>query len=308
MEEKKQGPPKLDDEINTIETDFNVIFRELSQYSYIGNYGNVFRQLRTLLIDSHKKNQELAKVVQNLNQQIIANATRVQSLLKMSENDTLEIEKNKASYEKVMHLVSISQAKEVWAKDICESLKKKINELSTMVAEQSINENTQKQLKLDLLNYDNEAKCHAEDKKKITKDIEDIYNQIENNQKATVKASDQIQLLEEAIELESKNNSEIKESNDVIRKDIEQITNDNSQLSLNGENILHETGVLKKTLWQIRQELQNQKDILNQYKNESEKVTRSLQTKIYQRDQLLHMNSKLETKIHFTSTNTEKAT
>ena len=107
MEEKKPLPPKLDDEITTIETDFNVIFRELSQYSYIGNYGNVFRQLRTLLIDSHKKNQELSKVVQNLNQEIVSNATRVQSLLKMSEIDTLEIEKNKASYEKVVNNANI---------------------------------------------------------------------------------------------------------------------------------------------------------------------------------------------------------
>lgn len=307
MEEKKQGPPNLDDEITSIETDFNVIFRELAQYSYIGNYGNVFRQLRTLLIDSHKKNQELAKVVQNLNQQIISNATRVQSLLKMSENDTLEIEKYKASYEKVLGLVSVSQAKEVWAKDLCEGLKKKIGELSSMVAEQSKNENNAKQLQLDLLNYDNEAKCQTEEMKKINRDTEDIRNQTEKNKEATIRAGDQIQLIEETIKIEEDNYAEIKASNDVIRKEIDQVQKENNELTLNGEKIIRDMGLLKKQLWQLRQELQNQRDIEIQYKNESEKVTRSLHSKIYKRDQLLRMNSKLENKIHYTSVNTDRA-
>ncbi|OHT09392.1 hypothetical protein TRFO_21715 [Tritrichomonas foetus] len=306
MEEKKT-PPNLGEDTSYIEADFNLIFQQLDGLSYAGKYESIFKNLKSLLIDSHQKNQKLAKTVQFMNQKVIDNATSVQSLLKMSENDTIEIDRYKLEFEKVLSLVSVSQNKEVRAKELCDSLKEKINKLTKVVSEQSVNEDTATQLKLDLLNYQNETKMRQKEMDQLVSDSKNfqhhIEEEIENKENAIITA----QNLEDAIRDSDQQYQLIIQSKEQYTQEIGVAKDENTNFTDNADQNVQEISKLKKHLWKLRQTLQHQRSMENEYKVEYENTSHSLQNKIYKKEQITNKNAEIEKKIKYANIRMERS-
>ena len=157
MEEKqKQTPEDLEKEILQIEQDFQNVVGEMTDISNIRQFTDIYRQLHTLLMDSHNKNNQLTSAAQTLNSQIISNATKVSSLLKMSEDDHKCIEQYRDEFDKAWKLVTTAQEKEMKSKEICENLKQQVDKLSSLVHEQSVSDAHYDEVRVDLTNYQDE--------------------------------------------------------------------------------------------------------------------------------------------------------
>ena len=84
---KTERKAEVDTEILQIQHDFQQIVGEMTDLTCLAEFSDIFRQLHKLIMDTHQKNNLLTSKVQSLQQCIVTNATKVASLLKMSEDD-----------------------------------------------------------------------------------------------------------------------------------------------------------------------------------------------------------------------------
>jgi hypothetical protein len=157
MLEKPKHEPAPEDDIEVISRDFKQLFGEMTDITSIRQFSGIFKQLHSLLMDSHGKNQQLTATVQKLNVQIISNATKVASLLKMSEDDQRSIERTRTEYDSAWRLVSSSQANELRTLELCETLRSEVARLQESIHNQEAAESAFDQLKLEITNYSHEA-------------------------------------------------------------------------------------------------------------------------------------------------------
>ena len=92
-----------------------------------------YEKLHRALQTSHISEKRLIKKCAELNAEILANASKVQTALKLSQEDQNTIMSLKKEIEKAWKLVDASHEKEAKAKETIQQLKKEIQNLSALV-------------------------------------------------------------------------------------------------------------------------------------------------------------------------------
>merc|ERR1711862_440323 len=92
-----------------------------------------YEKLHRALKKSHESEKRLIKKCRELNQEIVSNAAKVQTALKLSQEDQGTIGNLKKEIERAWHMVEASHEKEVKANQTIQVLKVEVNNLTRLV-------------------------------------------------------------------------------------------------------------------------------------------------------------------------------
>jgi len=119
--------------LESLERDFEDVIRDLGGEDNLERFRLEYEKLHRALKRSHESERKLVKKCQELSQEIMANAAKVQSVIKLSQEDKNTIEGMKKQIEKAWKLVDGAHEKEARAKETIQQLKKEAATLSALV-------------------------------------------------------------------------------------------------------------------------------------------------------------------------------
>ncbi|KAJ9441699.1 Cilia- and flagella-associated protein 58 [Diplonema papillatum] len=119
--------------LGTIENDFHNAMLNLSAEDNLERFRLEYEKLHRALKKSHESEKRLIKKCTDLNAEIVANATKVQTALKLSQEDQNTIVALKKEIEKAWKMVDAAHEKETRAKETIQQLKKEISNLALLV-------------------------------------------------------------------------------------------------------------------------------------------------------------------------------
>ena len=117
----------------SLENDFQEVLQELVGDKSLERFRQEYDKLHRALKKSHESEKRLIKKCRELNQEIVANAAKVQTALKLSQEDQNTIASLKREIEKAWKMVDAAHEKEGRAKDTIQQLKHEIQNLSRLV-------------------------------------------------------------------------------------------------------------------------------------------------------------------------------
>lgn len=135
----KETPEPVEDleKFDDLEKNFHKVVSELVVDQSLASFRVEYEKLHKSLVQSHDDNLKLVAQCRQLNEDILANASKVSSVMNLSQKDQVTINGLKHEFEKAWSLVEISQEKEQKSKDVIESLKAEISKLSRLVEQGS---------------------------------------------------------------------------------------------------------------------------------------------------------------------------
>ena len=119
--------------IAALERDFEDVIKDLGGEDNLERFRLEYEKLHRALKKSHESEKRLIKKCQELSQEIMANAAKVQSALKLSQDDQATIEALKKEIEKAWKMVDSAHEKEARAKETIQKLKKEAADLGNLV-------------------------------------------------------------------------------------------------------------------------------------------------------------------------------
>jgi chromosome segregation ATPase len=134
-------PPKKDFEdigiessaFEALERDFQEVLNDLVGDESLERFRQEYLKLHRALKKSHDNEKRLMKKCQDLSNEIVANAAKVATALKLSQEDQATIASLKKEIDKAWKMVDASHEKEARAKETIQQLKVEINNLSKLV-------------------------------------------------------------------------------------------------------------------------------------------------------------------------------
>ncbi|OHT16896.1 hypothetical protein TRFO_41464 [Tritrichomonas foetus] len=131
----KQTPENFDniDQVDKLEKDFQRVIQDIVDDHSLDNFRNEFTRLFLAVKKSHENNTALIDKCRSLNTEIMANSTKVNSVLQLSQDDERTIAGLRFEFEKAWKMVEISQEKENKSRDIIDSLKGEIGNLNKLI-------------------------------------------------------------------------------------------------------------------------------------------------------------------------------
>lgn len=144
--EGKEDPEKMvlsltKTAFETLERDFQEVINELAGKDHLENFRIEYEKLHRTLLRCHENEKRLMKKCEELTQQIVANAIKIQTALNLTKEDQNTIAILKKEIDKAWKLVNASHEKEAKAKETIQKLTKEISEL-TKLANQGNNTTT----------------------------------------------------------------------------------------------------------------------------------------------------------------------
>merc|ERR1719253_1760692 len=116
-----------------LERDFQEILQELVGDKSLEHFRQEYEKLHRALKKSHESEKHLIKKCRELNTEIVQNAVKVQTALKLSQEDQATITALKKEIERAWKMVEASHEKEQRAKETIHNLKVEISNLSKLV-------------------------------------------------------------------------------------------------------------------------------------------------------------------------------
>merc|ERR1719352_2041703 len=116
-----------------LEHDFQQVLTELVGDKSLERFRQEYDKLHRALKKSHESEKRLIKKCRELNAEIVSNAAKVQTALKLSQEDQNSIASLKREIEKAWKMVDASHEKEARAKETISQLKPEISTLSRLV-------------------------------------------------------------------------------------------------------------------------------------------------------------------------------
>ncbi|EAY02691.1 hypothetical protein TVAG_406680 [Trichomonas vaginalis G3] len=302
MTEKEFDEPGDDlEQFDELEKNFQKVVSDLVADQNLTTFRAEYEKLHQSLVKSHSENLVLIEKCRQLNNDILANANKVSSVMQLSQSDQRTIAGLKHEFEKAWSLVEISQDKEQKSKDVIESLKAEVAKLSRLVEqgsslaftqETSLNETEQavKVLKSDIQNQGmqlEQMKKELEDRKQVTETIladtaklKEEFNTLSTDS-AEAKASEQevAQKIEQIHKDLNDIKQQIKQSNQTITDNInliKQKKDDNENLKNYFYSTKSALKVNQEDLDNLRSEIAVRKTLLDNNRTKNDKTQADL--------------------------------
>ncbi|XP_046850277.1 cilia- and flagella-associated protein 58-like [Xenia sp. Carnegie-2017] len=134
MTEKSTEKPAFEENaFEVLERDFQEVLGELMADKSLDKFRVEYEKLHRALKKSHESEKRLMQKCRELNGEIVANAAKVQTALKLSQEDQNTITSLKKEIEKAWKMVDAAHDKEQRARETIQSLKLEISNLSKLV-------------------------------------------------------------------------------------------------------------------------------------------------------------------------------
>ncbi|KAM7437600.1 Cilia- and flagella-associated protein 58 [Porites harrisoni] len=132
-QEIKEKPAIEENAFEALERDFQEVLGELMGDKSLEKFRVEYEKLHRALKKSHESEKRLMQKCRELNAEIVANASKVQTALKLSQEDQTTIASLKKEIEKAWKMVDAAHDKEQRARETIQSLKLEIANLSKLV-------------------------------------------------------------------------------------------------------------------------------------------------------------------------------
>jgi len=119
--------------LEALEKDFEQVIQQLAGDSSLDRFRGEYEKLFRVLKKTHDNEKRLVKKCRELNSEIVANAAKVQTALRLSEEDAATISALRKEIEKAWKGVDVSHEKEAKAKETISQLKLEIANLQRIV-------------------------------------------------------------------------------------------------------------------------------------------------------------------------------
>ncbi|CAH3195513.1 unnamed protein product, partial [Porites evermanni] len=284
-QEIKEKPAIEENAFEALERDFQEVLGELMGDKSLEKFRVEYEKLHRALKKSHESEKRLMQKCRELNAEIVANASKVQTALKLSQEDQTTIASLKKEIEKAWKMVDAAHDKEQRARETIQSLKLEIANLSklveqgaglTMGQDHSVNE---------LLKIKDELTKERDEKlSEITKMREELSSATTKQQKAEQdreEAEMKIAELKEDIQVRSNEAQREARKKEKIEKELKQAKND---LETRTAELKTKSGNLQRAqedITKLEQQLKEQR-ILNEKAMKDTDLLNARLTKVQQ--------------------------
>ncbi|CAH3185376.1 unnamed protein product, partial [Porites evermanni] len=284
-QEIKEKPAIEENAFEALERDFQEVLGELMGDKSLEKFRVEYEKLHRALKKSHESEKRLMQKCRELNAEIVANASKVQTALKLSQEDQTTIASLKKEIEKAWKMVDAAHDKEQRARETIQSLKLEIANLSklveqgaglTMGQDHSVNE---------LLKIKDELTKERDEKlSEITKMREELSSATAKQQKAEQdreEAEMKIAELKEDIQVRSNEAQREARKKEKIEKELKQAKND---LETRTAELKTKSGNLQRAqedITKLEQQLKEQR-ILNEKAMKDTDLLNARLTKVQQ--------------------------
>lgn len=152
-----------------LERDFNEAMQALEGHENFGRFRAEYEKMHRALLKSHESEKRLLKRCQQLTQELMGNAAKMQAALKLAQGDHSTIEALKKEIEKAWRMVDAANEKSARAKDTVKKLTEEVQSLQEIMESGTSLTSTQtatlEELKLE--------------KKRMQSECDDLMKQIE---------------------------------------------------------------------------------------------------------------------------------
>jgi len=211
----------------SLEKDFQEVLSELVGDKSLDKFRLEYEKLHRALKKSHDQEKRLIQKCRVLNTEIVNNAAKVQTALKLSQEDQTTIGSLKKEIEKAWKMVDASHDKEVAAKDTIQDLKDEIISLSLLVEqgagltlgqEGAMQELTREKEELERINQEYEKK-QEEFKARIDENL--LYIEKLNKEKESI--AEKNQNLSDSLETKSAEHDREQRRKERIEKEMKDL-------------------------------------------------------------------------------------
>jgi len=130
---EKEGKANEDNAFEALEKDFQEVLNELTGDKSLEKFRVEYEKLHHALKKSHESEKRLMGKCRELNAEIVANAAKVSTALKLSQEDQTTISSLKKEIEKAWKMVDAAHDKETRARETIQALKLEITNLTKLV-------------------------------------------------------------------------------------------------------------------------------------------------------------------------------
>jgi len=116
-----------------MEKNFHRTVSDLVNDRSLDKFREEYEKLHEALVTSHEHNKVLIDKCRQLNNDILSNVNKISSILSLSQNDQRTISGLRHEFEKAWKMVEVSQEREARSKDVIETLKAEITNLTKLV-------------------------------------------------------------------------------------------------------------------------------------------------------------------------------
>lgn len=152
-EPAKQAATVSDNLFTSLEKDFNEAMSALEGEESLGHFRLEYEKLYRALKKSHASEKQIVTQCQQLTQELLSNAAKMQAAVKLSQGDHSTIEALKKEIEKAWRTVDVANEKDHRAREMVQTLRQEIQSLQGMIQDgtnvTSDTTSTLEQLKLD---------------------------------------------------------------------------------------------------------------------------------------------------------------
>lgn len=212
--EKSDKPAFEENAFEVLERDFQEVLGELMGDKSLEKFRLEYEKLHRALKKSHESERRLMQKCRELNGEIVANAAKVQTALKLSQEDQGTIASLKKEIEKAWKMVDAAHDKEQRARETIQSLKLEISNLSKLVEQGAGLSMGQDHSVNELLKIKDDLTKERDEKlQEITKLREDLSSQLTKQQKAEQERGEaEMRIAELKEDIQVKNNEAQREN------------------------------------------------------------------------------------------------
>eukprot|EP00742_Colponemidia_sp_Colp-10_P001279 GILJ01001378.1.p1 GENE.GILJ01001378.1~~GILJ01001378.1.p1 ORF type:complete len:869 (-),score=252.53 GILJ01001378.1:154-2760(-) len=252
-----------------LERDFQEVLSELVGDRSLERFRLEYEKLHRALKKSHESEKRLIKKCRELNSEIVANAAKVQTALKLSQEDQQTISSLKKEIEKAWKMVEASHEKEQRAKETIQQLKAEIGNLSRLVeqgAGLSIGqENTVNELMKIKEELTKERDMQNATIGALRRENTDLYERVQKMENDKLNADTEIQNLKDMIATKKAETEREQRRKERLEKELKE---------------------LRQTLEQRHQELKQKQNMITQGAEQIAKLEQQLKDSKLQMDKL----------------------
>lgn len=231
MTEEEKVPGEQDDmeAFDEMERNFHRVVSDLVADRSLDKFRQEYEKLHAALVTSHEHNSTLIEKCRTLNNEILANANKVSSVMTLSQNDQRTIAGLRHEFEKAWKLVEVSQDRENKSKEVVENLKMEISNLSRLVDQGGTlaftQESSLQEITDSITGLKKEIAVQAQQLIQMNKDVKINTEQADTMKKTLESLTKEHGELSSELEKQRGSNKEVQEDSEQIHNGIQDVQN-----------------------------------------------------------------------------------
>ncbi|CAM9510540.1 unnamed protein product [Chrysoparadoxa australica] len=289
----------------SLERDFQDVLGELVGDKSLERFRMEYEKLHRALKKSHDQEKRLIKKCRELNGEIVSNAAKVQTALKLSQEDQSTIGSLRKEIEKAWTMVDVAHEKEVRAKDTIMQLKDEIANLSKLVERGSSLSVGQENMVKELVKVRDDLTSKTEQQSVNIKMLENQLDQL--NEKANqlsedrskkalllTEARDLINVRESEVQREQRRRQRLEKELKDTRTQLDLRTTASEEMSLEAAKAGAKAATAEKQLHEARSTMEKYLRDYDTLFNRTQRLTEDLEEQMFKNNQLNQVNQKGE--------------